>query len=111
MDENFLKRGYNFSQELLDAWEEFHKPSKDYSPSAAGAFLVWMALEPELREQARRMASEPNIKKSIREFRQLLTQSVVEKKKAQILDKLSPAQLELLVKTAEETTKRLARKK
>jgi len=67
-----IKRGFNFSPELLAAWEEFHAPSKDYSPSAAGAFLLWMVVEPRLREQLRKLAFTPNIKKARIEARKAL---------------------------------------
>lgn len=75
---NLIKRGYNFTEELLAEWEEFHKPSKDFSPSAAGAFLVWMALPAALREKVRRLVSEPNVKKNLKTIERLLTEELVD---------------------------------
>jgi len=72
MEEKFIKRGYNFGENLLKVWENFHRPSKDYSPSAAGAFLVWMTLPPEIREQARQAACCQDIDHQIRKIKEIL---------------------------------------
>jgi len=77
LDKN-IKRGFNFSPQLLAAWEEFHAPSKDYSPSAAGAFLLWMVVEPSLREQLRKLAFTPDIKKARIEARKALRKTIVD---------------------------------
>jgi hypothetical protein len=77
MTEDFLKRGYNFSRELLEEWEKFHAPSKDYSPSAAAAFLVYMVLEPALREQLRKLAFQKDIKKARIEARKALRETMI----------------------------------
>ena len=50
-----LKRGYYFPPDLLEAWQRFHLPSKDYSPSAASAFAVWMTLGADKREKIRKI--------------------------------------------------------
>ncbi len=73
-----IKRGYNFSPELLDEWEKFHLPSKDYSPSAAAAFLLYMVVEPALREALRKLACEKDIKKARLEARKLLRQTIID---------------------------------
>ena len=78
MDENFLKRSYNFSENLLEEWEKFHAPSKDYSPSAAAAFLLYMVVEPALREALRKLACQKDIKKAKIEARKLLRQTIVD---------------------------------
>jgi len=90
MDETFLKRGYYFTPQLLEAWAEFHAPSKDYSPSAAGAFLIWMALEPDIREMARRAALSDNIKRAIVKVKKRLSDSLVDAEIKAELDKLEP---------------------
>ena len=77
MDKNFVKRGYNFSPELLEEWEKFHAPSKDYSPSAAAAFLLYMIVEPALRESLRKLACEKDIKKARIKARKLLRKTIV----------------------------------
>ncbi len=91
MDGNLSKRGYYLPQELLDAWAKFHAPSRDYSPSAAGAFLVWMALEAELREKARRAAYSSNIEKAVAKVRKLLSQTLVDAEIKAELAGLTPA--------------------
>jgi len=78
MDKNFVKRGYNFSPELLEEWEKFHAPSKDYSPSAAAAFLLYMIVEPALRESLRKLACEKDIKKARIKARKLLRKTIVD---------------------------------
>jgi alpha-amylase/alpha-mannosidase (GH57 family) len=78
MIENFIKRSYYFSPELLDEWEKFHAPSKDYSPSAAAAFLIYMVLEPALREQLRKLAFQKDIKKARIEARKALRQNIID---------------------------------
>jgi len=78
MTEDFLKRGYNFSRELLEEWEKFHAPSKDYSPSAAAAFLIYMVLEPALREKLRKLAFQKNIKQARIEARKELRQTIID---------------------------------
>jgi hypothetical protein len=77
MIENFIKRSYYFSPELLKEWEIFHLPSKDYSPSAAAAFLVYITLEPALREQLRKLAFQKDIKKARIEARKALRETMI----------------------------------
>ena len=97
MDGNLSKRGYYLPQELLDAWAKFHSPSRDYSPSAAGAFLVWMALEAELREKARRAAYSSNIEKAIAKIKGLLSQSLIDAEIRSELDRLISAKKKKLL--------------
>jgi hypothetical protein len=78
MRKDFIKRGFNFSPELLDEWEKFHAPSKDYSPSAAAAFLLYMVAEPALREELRKLAFSPNIKKARLQARKLLRETIMD---------------------------------
>jgi len=50
-----VKRGYNFPAAIIKAWEELHLPSKDFSPSAAAAFMIYLELSPEARERLRKL--------------------------------------------------------
>ncbi|MGB2809415.1 MAG: hypothetical protein WBC22_16865 [Sedimentisphaerales bacterium] len=75
MEEKFIKRGYYFPEKLLDEWKNFHAPGKDYSPSAAGAFLVWMGLDSTIREEAKKKTLLPNLKKAVREVQKLLNEN------------------------------------
>lgn len=77
MKRKFIKRGFNFTKELLDEWEKFHAPSKDYSPSAAAAFLAYMILEPALREGLRKLALEKDMAKARTEARKLLRETLI----------------------------------
>jgi len=78
MIEKFIKRSFYFSPELLAEWEFFHRPSKDYSPSAAAAFLLYMVVEPNIREVCRRLACEKDIKKARLEARKILRQTIAD---------------------------------
>ncbi|MFA5553482.1 MAG: hypothetical protein WDA68_02850 [Phycisphaerae bacterium] len=77
MKRKFIKRSFNFTKELLDEWEKFHAPSKDYSPSAAAAFLAYMILEPALREGLRKLALEKDMAKARIEARKLLRETLI----------------------------------
>ena len=72
MNKKFIKRSYNFTPELLEQWAQFHAPRKDYSPSAAAAFLLYMVIEPAQREALRKLACEADIKKAMQEAKKLL---------------------------------------
>lgn len=91
MNEKNIKRGYNFPKKLVAAWEEFHRPSKDYSPSAAGAFLVWMALPADIREKARQATLEPNIKKAVQAIAKDLSEGMVTEDLKELLARLEKA--------------------
>ena len=92
MPDNRVKRGYLIPPELVGRWEHFHEPGKDFSPSVAGAFLVWMALEPNVREQARKAAASNNIEKAVKEIRAVLSQSFVDAEVRRFLESLSAEQ-------------------
>jgi len=79
MNEKNIKKSFYVTPELADAWEEFHKPSKDYSPSAAAGMLFYLMADfPGIRESFRKLATEKDIKKSAQKARQLLIEAVVQ---------------------------------
>jgi len=88
MEEKILKRGYYFPEKLLEEWEKFHSPSKDFSPSASGAFLVWMCLSPSFRESARKQAHQGDISKALSNIRQALKEDLVETEADEILKEM-----------------------
>ena len=51
-----IKRGYYFPPDIAEYWEKFHFPTKNYSPSAVGAFMVWTALDAVTREKIIKLA-------------------------------------------------------
>lgn len=77
MDKKIIKRSYNFSSELVEAWEKFHSPSKEFSPSAAAAFLLYMVTEPAIREALRKFAYWDDIEKAKLEARKTLRETIV----------------------------------
>lgn len=109
MLEKFVKRSYNFSPELLDEWEKFHAPSKDYSPSAAAAFLLYMVAEPSLREALRKLACSPNIKKARLEARKLLRQTIVDAYLTNFVGMHSEEDRQLLLEYAKQISEKLSR--
>jgi len=111
MKKNLLKRGYNFTPELLNAWEEFHSPSKDYTPSAAGAFLLYMVVEPALRESLRKLAFQKDIKRAKIEARRELRQTIIDAYLAGFLGGLSDEDKAILFEDAIQSEKKLSDKK
>ena len=110
MEEKFIKRGYYFPPPLLDAWEVFHAPSKDYSPSASGAFLVWMSLGPIARETIRRLAQTPDVGKAVKEVREILSQSLVDTEILAALGSLTPSKKTKLLIDAKKSKGKSGRK-
>ncbi|RKY06894.1 MAG: hypothetical protein DRP56_06640 [Planctomycetota bacterium] len=109
MEQKIIKRGYNFTEELLSEWEKFHFPSKDYSPSAGGAFLIWMALPPDIREKAKHAAHNPNMKKSIAKMREVLTISLSSELVRVLLAQLPEDQQKSLILGAKQAKEKLSR--
>lgn len=73
-----VKRGYNFSENLLEEWKQFHFPAKqNYSASAAAAFLLYMTLDANVREQLQKLASQEDIKSAREQAKNLLQKSIV----------------------------------
>lgn len=85
MNKDYLKRGYYFPQNLLVAWERFHEPSKDFSPSAAGAFLLWMALGPTTRDRLRQAACSDDIDGQIEDTKESLLVELLDERVLEIL--------------------------
>lgn len=77
MKEKFIKRGYNFPIELIAEWEKFHSPYKDFSPSASAAFLLYMVIEPALREELKRLSVQENIHEAKIEARKLIRETII----------------------------------
>ena len=67
-----IKRGYYIPEDLAKAWEKFHLPSKDFSPSVAGALTVWMTLGAAEREKIRKAVYTHNIDSAIKLTKKLL---------------------------------------
>jgi hypothetical protein len=74
-EKNIIKRGFYFPEPLLKAWEEFHFPSKNYSPSASAAFFIYMLLPSDIREKARKAAYQDDIENAQRDFLKQIRQS------------------------------------
>jgi len=109
MDEKFLKRGYYFPEKLLEQWEKFHAPGKKFSPSAAGAFLIWMALDSTLREEAKRKAVMPDLKKAIKQVQRALIDNITNAEIQQFLASLSPKQRQQILADAKKSKEKSSR--
>lgn len=62
---NRICRSYMLPLGLIRGWERLHWPSKNYSPSVAGAMLVWLALDAGTRERFKRMAHREKLDESV----------------------------------------------
>jgi len=111
MEKIFIKRGYNFTPELLEEWEKFHAPSKDYSPSAAAAFLLYMIVEPSLREKLRKLAFQKNIKKARIQARKDLREIMISAYLSGFVGRFSPEDQALLLEQAIQSEQKLSGKK
>lgn len=110
MEEKFIKRGYYFPEKLLDEWKNFHAPGKDYSPSAAGAFLVWMGLDSTIREEAKKKTLLPNLKKAVSEVQELLVDKITNAEIQTFLASLSPKQRQQILTDAKLSKEKSSRK-
>jgi len=109
MNDKNVKRSYNLPRKLLIEWEEFHKPStKDYSPSAAAAFLLYMVVEPNLRETLRKLAQNQDIKKARIEARKQLRKTIIDAFLTGFVGDFSEEDRALLLEVAIRTEKKLS---
>lgn len=91
MNEKNVKKSFYVTPELAKEWEDFHKPSKDFSPSGAAGMLLYLAADqPNLREKFRKLAIEKDMKKAIAKAKKLLMDSVLN---AAILDEVENLQV------------------
>ena len=110
MEEKFIKRGYYFPEKLLDEWKKFHAPGKNYSPSAAGAFLVWMGLDSTIREEAKKKTLLPDLKKAVREVQKLLVDNITSTEIQTFLASLSPRHRQQILADAQQSKEKSSHK-
>lgn len=72
MEEKKSKRSYYLPPQLVKLFAEWSKPSRNYSPSVAGAILVWMSLDPEFRKKAEKMAFCDDITNQFEEMKRMI---------------------------------------
>jgi len=111
MGENFLKRSYYLPPQLCSEWEKFHSPSKNYSPSMAGGMLLYMVVEPKVRELLRKLACSEDIEAAKIEAHKELREAIVDAYLAGFVGNLSEADRKLLLRDAIRSEKKLSRKK
>jgi len=58
MTSEFKKCGYYLPPNLIEVWQKFHAPSKNYSPAVAAAMLMYLAANPTLRARFRDLVFE-----------------------------------------------------
>ena len=73
-----LNRGYRLPAPLIAEWEDFHSPSRNFSPSVAAAMLLYMIVEPSVREELRKLAMSEDMKKARIEARKVLRKTIVD---------------------------------
>ena len=96
-EKEFVKRGYYFTPELLNEWEIFHLPSKDFSPSAAAAFLAYMVLEPQIRDTLRKLAFQKDVKKTRLEARKIIREVLADAYRSGYIGIHSPEDKQILI--------------
>lgn len=102
MSEKNSKKSYYLPDTLMNCFAEWCKPGRDYSPSVAGAVLIWMVLPPDIREMARKAACEPDIKKSLSFIKKELAESLHKKSINRWIAGLNYEQYEALVSNVNE---------
>jgi len=97
MQEKNCKKSFYITPELAKEWEEFHKPSKDYSPSAAAGMLFYLIADhPNLRESFRKLAADSNIKSAKKKAKEILVDSILNAEILKEIDSLGTAKTEFL---------------
>ncbi len=97
MNEKNVKKSFYITPQLAKEWEDFHKPSKDFSPSAAAGMLLYMiADQPNLREQLRKLATKPDLRKAMKKARQILVDAVLNAEILKEIDSLGTSKAEFL---------------
>lgn len=70
-----IKKSFYLPPDLVEAWEKFHPSGRNYSSSAAGAIVVWLALTPDIREKAIREAYQTDVKEAITKIKSCFCES------------------------------------
>ena len=107
----YPKKSYYLPKTLTDYLAKWSSPGRDYSASVSGALLVWMALDPDVREYAAKLSAQKNVQASIVSIKSLLQQRMVHSQIQGYLDTLTEeekAQILIHKKAAEE---KIGRKK
>ena len=72
MEEKKSKKSYYLPDKLIDFFAEFCKPGRDYSPKVAAGILLYMVVEPSIREALQKLTTRKDIKKARIEARIIL---------------------------------------
>ncbi len=104
------KCNYYLPRVLVHYFRKWCKPGRDYSPKAAAGILLYMAQDADIQNFAEKMAYENNVEIAINKLQSKLADVIVDKKRQSILDKLSPAEQEVLVEIARKTAKQIKKK-
>lgn len=92
MGEKIIKRAYYLPSDLVYYFKNWSKPGRNYSPSIAGAMLVWMALPPDFREFAKKLSAKTNVKQAVEQAALQLQKNMVDNEIHKFLDTLSDEQ-------------------
>lgn len=111
MEEKYSKRSYYIPDQLLEYFAKWSKPGRGYSTSVSGALLVWMSLDPAIRDKALSLTAHPNVKQSIKELDLLLRRDIVDTAIEEYRDSLTDEQKLQLLAAAKAAKKRIAQKK
>jgi len=91
MEEKNSKKSYYLPGKLMDAFADWCKPGRDYSPKIAGLILAGMAMDnPGLLEQLCKLAHSDDIKKAKSKAKKAIIEALLEEKILDALAHLSP---------------------
>lgn len=107
----FTKRGYYLPNNLLVELEKLVFPYKQYSADIAGALLIWIGLDSDTREQAKKATENVDIRKAANKIKQLLIEKVTDAEVERLLSELSPEGRILLLESAKQAVQELSHKK
>lgn len=110
MEEKTSKKSYYLPNKLTEAFAEWCKPGRDYSPKIAGLILAGIALDnPTLLSQLTKLAHSNDIKKATTKAKQLISETLLDSEIQKHIDELGPAKeefLRLLMQAKEKASQR-----
>lgn len=106
-----LPSEHTLPHQLLSEWQAFHAPVTDYAPSIAGALLLYMIVEPQIREEMRKLAYSKNLKNARIEARKILRKVMTDGYITGWIGDHSEEDRAILLAAAEQLTKTLSRHK
>jgi len=106
-----IQRSYHLPEKLVPEWDKFHQKGQKKDHSAAGAFILWMSLDADIRELAIEFSRRNDISQGIKDLSVLLRQHIVKSESIRFFQSLSAEQIDLIRKDIESSGRKIVRKK